>query len=184
MSTLGKSYFPFFYVTNIIRPNQVDRLRFIRANKPWERPSLAISRGLLDRRWGEEWENDRRIIMEGDFRKGLKIPSLGEKRREGSRDPPPEGYAGLFRKVRSMMSTEITKPLGSLFFSSWFILHRFLAVKVFPFALLRAFHHFFSLNEAPCASRWMIRSPSTRKAYVDWWKMKRTSTPYDTDSPE
>lgn len=75
-----------------------------------------------------------RIIIEGDFRKGLKIPSLREKRREGPRDPP-----GLSRKVRSMMSTEITKPLGSHFFSSWFILPRFSRLK---FSLSLSFTRF------------------------------------------
>lgn len=67
-----------------------------------------------------------RSIIEGDseLSKGLKIPSLGEKKREDHEKTPPEGYVGLFQKVRSMMSTKITKPLGSLFLVYPFLVSR------------------------------------------------------------
>lgn len=55
------------------------------------------------------------IGVDLDSGKGLKIPSLKKK----FWDPP----GSPFPKVRSMTSTEITKPIGFLFFQ--FILPRF-----------------------------------------------------------
>lgn len=118
-----------------------------------------------------------RTIIEGDFRKGLKIPFLRERERERNhgKRPPRRDAPDSPERLDRWCLLKLRNP-WDLFFSIY--PSSFLAVKLLPSTILRAFHHFFSLNESSilCITRWMIRSPSTREAYIDWWKMKRRST--------